>query len=246
MTVSVSSGRSKKTKRKTSPRPRGRPPFGEQPLSRALVLKQALALLDAEGLANLSMRVLAQRLGVSPMSLYNHVADKDGLLDALHEAVLLEALPARGFRVTTWKHTAAVIARTMRHGLQAHPNALTLFATRPMRAPALLRGVDAFLGCLLDAGFSPHTAIYLLDCIGMFTIGHAQAEFGTSPVAAPDRNGDDLVAELTSLKKQRLHHLTRVVTDTRSHNYDAEFEVGLAALLDGFELRLETVNRDRH
>jgi AcrR family transcriptional regulator len=208
-------------------------------------LKQALALLDAEGLANLSMRVLAQRLGVSPMSLYNHVAGKDGLLDALHEAVLLDTLPARGFRVTKWKHTAAVLARTMRRGLQAHPNALMLFATRPARSPALLRGVDAFLGCLLEAGFASHTAIYLLDCVGMFTIGHAMAEFGASPVAAPERNGDDLLAELASLKKQKLRHLARVVADTRSHDYDAEFEVGLGALLDGFELRLETMKRDR-
>jgi len=245
MTVSRSSGRSKKSKPKSSARARGRPPLGKQPLSRALVLKQALALLDAEGLAKLSMRVLARRLGVSPMSLYNHVADKDGLLDALHEAVLLDALPAQGFRVTTWKQTAAVLARALRHGLQAHPNALTLFATRPMRTPALLRGVDAFLGCLLDAGFVAHTAIYLLDCIGMFTIGHAHAEFGASPVAAPERNGDDLFAELTSLRKQKLHHLVHVVADTRSHDYDVEFEVGLGALLDGFELRLKTMLRNR-
>jgi AcrR family transcriptional regulator len=178
------------------------------------------------------------------MSLYNHVADKDGLLDALHEAVLLDVLPAR-FRVTTWKRTAAVIARTLRHGLQAHPNALALFATRPLRAPALLRGVDAFLGCLLEAGFASHTAIYLLDCIGMFTIGHALAEFGASPVAAPERNGADLFAELASLRKQKLHHLAQVVTDTRSLDYDTEFEVGLGALLAGFELRLETMKRDR-
>ena len=245
MTVSGSSGPSKKSKPKPSPRARGRPPLGKQPLSRNLVLEKALALLDAEGLANLSMRVLAQRLGVSPMSLYNHVADKDGLLDALHEAVLLDALPARGFRVTTWKQTAAVVARTLRHGLQAHPNALPLFATRPARSPALLRGVDAFLGCLLDAGFLSHTAIYLLDCIGMFTIGHALAEFGASPVAAPERNGNDLFADLASLRKQKLHHLARVVADTRSHDYDAEFEVGLGALLDGFEMHLDTKKRDR-
>jgi TetR/AcrR family transcriptional regulator, tetracycline repressor protein len=136
MTVSRSSGRSNGTKRKSSPRPRGRPPLGKQPLSRALVLKHALALLDAQGLANLSMRALAQHLGVSPMSLYNHVADKDALLDALHEAVLLDVLPVRGFRVTTWKRTAAVIARTLRQGLQAHPNALMLFATLQRSRPS--------------------------------------------------------------------------------------------------------------
>jgi len=245
MTVSRSSGRSNETKRKSSPRPRGRPPAGEQPLSRARVLKQALALLDAEGLANLSMRVLAQSLGVSPMSLYNHVRDKDGLLDALHEAVLIDVLPARGFRVTTWKRMAAVIAHALRRGLQTHPNALTLFATRPVRSQTLLRGTNAFLGRVLDAGFTSHSAIYLLDCIGMFTIGHALAEFGASPVAAPERNGEDLFAELASLKQQKLHHLARVVIDTRPHDYDAEFEVGLGALLDGFELRLETSKRSR-
>jgi len=108
-----------------------------------------------------------------------------------------------------------------------------------MRSPALLRGVDAFLGCLLDAGFASTSAIQLLDCIGMFTIGHALAEFGASPVAAPERNGDDLFSKLASLKKQKLHHLRRVISETRPHDYDAEFEMGLGALLEGFELQLK-------
>src|SRR5262245_28023639 len=73
---------------------RGRPPKGSgDALSRARVLREALALVDEEGLDAVSMRKLARRLGVDPMSLYNHVEGKDALLDGIAE-VLLASLPA--------------------------------------------------------------------------------------------------------------------------------------------------------
>ena len=237
-TASRFSGRSNVPKRKPTARPRGRPPVDKQPLSRELVLKTALSLLDSQGLVGLSMRLLAERLSVSPMSLYNHFRDKAGLLDALHEAVLLDVVASRRLRLAPWKSMATAIGRTLRRGLRAHPNALMLFATRPVRTPALLQAADRFLGALLDAGFSPRSAIFLLDSIGMFTIGHALAEFGVSQVAAPERDGEDLYSERASLTEQELHHLTRVVSETRPHDYEAEFEMGLGALLDGFELQL--------
>jgi TetR/AcrR family transcriptional regulator, tetracycline repressor protein len=231
------SGPSNVTQCNSATRPRGRPPLEKPLLSRKVVLKAALSLLDAKGLAAISMRVLAGQLGVTPMSFYNHFSDKSALLDALHEAVLLDVVPSRLFPAGPWKAMAIAMARTLRVALRAHPNALMLFATRPMRTPALLQAADGFLGVLLDAGFTSRKAMYLLDSIGMFTVGHAMAEFGASSVAAPERNGEDLHAERAALEKYELHNLLRVVTENRPHDYEAEYEMGLQAILDGFEVQ---------
>jgi hypothetical protein len=71
----------------------------------------------------------------------------------------------------------------------------------------------------------------------MFTVGHAFAEFGISPVAAPERDGSDLALEQKALARAGLVHLSRVLAATLLHDYTAEFESGPGALLDGFELQ---------
>ncbi len=235
--ASHSSGHSSVSRPKAHKRPRGRPTRKTQPLSREKVLRGALALLDEKGLTALSMRQLALAMGVTPMALYNHFAGKEDLLDAVHEAVLLDAPLPRIDAKTPWKQTATEIARTLRRGLRAHPHALILFATRPARTEAVLKAVDQFLGQLLAAGFSAHQSLYLFDGIGMFTVGHAFAEFGIAPVAAPERDGSDLIPRQKALARAGLVHLPRVLAATLPHNYTAEFESGLRALLDGFELQ---------
>jgi TetR/AcrR family transcriptional regulator, tetracycline repressor protein len=231
-------GRSDEERPSPQRRGRGRPPRSLQPLSRDGVLREALALLDQEGLAKVSVRKLAARLGVTPMSLYNHFASKDALFDALHDAVLLDVtMPAFGRR-TSWRHLAEQMARALREALRAHPQALPLFATRPVRSPVVLRTADKLLQQLLGAGFGPKQAIYVLDCVVMFTTGHALAEFGVSPAAAPERDGRDLLSQRVALLEAGLHCLVRVAEEVSPHDYNAEFEWGLCALLEGCGRRL--------
>jgi AcrR family transcriptional regulator len=206
-----------------------------QPLSRDRVLREALALLDQYGLGKLSIRQIALRLGVTPMSLYNHFANKDELFDALHEAALLEITTPTIPRRISWRQLAMRMATTLRQVLRAHPQALPLFATRPVRSPVLLRAADELLQRLLADGFRVQQALFLLDCVGDFTVGHALSEFGNSPAAAPDRDGKDLLAKRAALLKAGLHGLVRVTEEAVPHDYDAEFACGLTALLDGFE-----------
>ena len=74
-----------------------RRPKGKEPLSRERVLGAAIDLADRDGLESVSMRKLAQGLGVDPMSLYNHVRDKDDLLDGIADAIVAEIeVPAAG------------------------------------------------------------------------------------------------------------------------------------------------------
>ena len=212
-------------------------------LSRDKVLVAAVTLLDEQGLAGLSLRALARRLGVAPMSLYNHVASKEDLLDAIHEGILAEIAPLAGDPVGSWRAGLRQMAEALRAGLRAHPRAMLLFATRPARSAQLLAAVDGMLGVLLRAGFSAAQALYAVDSVAMFTIGHAFAEFGTSEVAAPELAGSDLLAQVTALRDAGLHNLVRAVTETAPHDYEAEFSQGLDALLDGYHALLRRARR---
>jgi len=116
---------------------RGRPPRDADVLSRARILREALVLIDEEGLAAVSMRKLAHRLGVDPMSLYNHVDGKDALLDGIAE-VLLAALPAPPV-VGDLRETMSAPAHGFRAAMLDHPRAAPLVLTRrlaSMTAPA--------------------------------------------------------------------------------------------------------------
>src|SRR4051812_17759624 len=111
-------------------------PVREPPaLSRALVCGEALALVDEEGLEALSMRRLGARLGVEAMSLYRHVRDKADLLDALHTAVLGDLRPVAAPGGEGWRALLGGLSRALRDALLRHPNVVSLFATRPVRAP---------------------------------------------------------------------------------------------------------------
>jgi AcrR family transcriptional regulator len=109
-------------------------PARRETLSRDRVLEAALALVDREGGEAVSMRRLAEALGVEAMSLYHHVENKAAVLDGIFERVLAElppAPPAKGFR-----SAMAERGRALRAVLRRHPNALAIFATRAFARPA--------------------------------------------------------------------------------------------------------------
>ena len=134
------------------------------PLRRARVVAEAMALADEQGLAALSMRALAGRLGVEAMSLYHHVAGKEALLDAMVDAVFGELhLPAVGGDWRAELRARSVSGRTV---LLRHPWAVGLMDSRRTPGPENLRHHDAVLGCLAAQGFSlvaAGTAFALLD-----------------------------------------------------------------------------------
>jgi AcrR family transcriptional regulator len=201
-------------------------------LSRDKVLAAALALVDQHGLRELSLRGLARTLGVQPMSLYNHVADKQDLLDAVHEAVLADALRSREYG-ESWRTGLRFLAQALRDGLRAHPRAVPLLASRPARSPAMLEAGNELLGMLLGAGFTARQALYAVDSVAVFTIGHAVAEFAGLEGSDPERNGVDLASQEARLRESGLTHLARVVVESAPHDYDAEFDQGLTALIVG-------------
>jgi AcrR family transcriptional regulator len=146
-------------------------------LTRERVCREALTLVDEEGLEALSMRRLGTRLGVEAMSLYKHVRDKADLLDALHAAVLGDlGAEVRAHAEADWRDLLAGLARALRKLLLAHPKVVPLFATRPVRAPEALEPIARTMMALVQAGFSARDAEKSIISVGVFTIGCVLAE----------------------------------------------------------------------
>src|ERR1700745_3233026 len=121
-----------------------------EPLSRTRGLGAALALADETGLATFSMRGLAQELGVVPMALYKHVANKEELLDGMVDIVFSEIeLPCAA---PDWRPAMRRRAISTREALKRHSWAIGMMESR-QPGPANLRNHNAVMGCLRKAGF---------------------------------------------------------------------------------------------
>jgi TetR/AcrR family transcriptional regulator, tetracycline repressor protein len=186
-------------------------------LSRERILDAALELLDRDGLEGLSMRKLGAAVGVEAMSLYNHVANKDALLDGIHERILLslEAPTAR-----TWQAFVRHQALALHRALLAHPNAIPLFATRPAATPAAIERLDLFLGVLLRAGFGPTQALSVVQLVAQLVVGHAMWTTGV---------------EVALIDKSAPPHVKQVERALVKWNPDRELELGIDAMIHGFE-----------
>src|SRR5881398_420612 len=144
------------------------------PLSNERVLQAAVAFADEPGIASLSMRKLGEVLGVEAMSLYNHVANKDQLLDGMVDLVFGEIdLPAGR---ADWKTAMRERAQSARRALGRHRWAITLMSTRTSPGPATLRHHDAVIGSLRAGGFSVTLAAHAFSALDSYIYGFALQE----------------------------------------------------------------------
>jgi AcrR family transcriptional regulator len=203
------------------------------PLSRERILQVALQKADKEGIEALSMRKLAQELGVKAMSLYNHVANKDAMVDGMVDRVVGEIeLPSRAVDWKTAMRQRAISAHTV---LLRHPWATLALMSRINVGPAMLCYVDATLACLVEAGFSYPMADYAWNALDShiygFTLQALNFPFDAEEYAAAAK---DYVAMIPPEKYPYLNQLTHHVMDGR-HDGLHSFEFGLNLLLDGLE-----------
>jgi AcrR family transcriptional regulator len=143
-------------------------------LSRERVLGAAVALADEGGLEELSMRKLAKSLGVEAMSLYNHIANKDQLLDGMVDLVFSEIEPPSPQE--DWKQEMRKRAISTRQALLRHPWAVGLMEARPNPGETNLRLHEAVLACLRQAGFSVEMAIHAYSVQDAYIYGFALQE----------------------------------------------------------------------
>jgi AcrR family transcriptional regulator len=209
---------------------------GRTRLRKPLVLQAAVALADKEGLDGFSMRRLAQELGVVPMALYKHVANKDELLDAMVDLVFDEIeSPAID---DDWRSAMRGRALSAREALKRHSWAIGVMETRSP-GPANLRNHNAVMGCLREAGFSFQTAIHAYSLQDAYIYGFAQQE-QTLGFQEPGDAGRAAQRRAQAISELDAYpYLAEIAAKLPESGYDnaVEFAWGLDLILDGLEHR---------
>ena len=206
-------------------------------LSKERVLQAAVELADREGLAAVSMRKIADRLGAGAMSLYHYFPNKDALLDDMVDAVFAEIEPPSPD--VEWQAALRTRAKSTRAALRRHPWALDVMETRMQPGMANLRLHDAVLACLRGAGFSVEDAVHAYSLQDAYIYGFALQEknlpFTTSEEAA--QVGEHMIEQFRPLADVLPHSFEVVDGYIAKGGYDptAEFEFGLDVILDGLE-----------
>jgi AcrR family transcriptional regulator len=203
------------------------------PLSRERVLHTAVALADQGGIEALSMRKLAQELGVEAMSLYNHVTNKDDLLDGIVELVAgeIDLAPDEA----EWKTGMRRRAISAHEVLSTHAWAGTLWMSSRSFGRARMRYAESVLQGLRQGGFSPDLTYHAFHVLQSYVLGvtlqeqNLQFEPGELKALAERYLRDFPADEFPELAE----HVRQHMEPTESHG--GTFEFGLELVLDGLE-----------
>jgi AcrR family transcriptional regulator len=168
---------------------------------RRLILDQALALVDERGLGAMSMRAVAERVGLTSMALYPYVGGKDSLLDGLVDLLHLELGAACATpEGVEWPNRLRALGRAVRALAHAHPGAFPLLLNRPAAAASASWLTAALRGVLHDAGARLEDVPRMARMLCAVLLGYATGEVtgglpagGPEPAAEFDANLDDLV-----------------------------------------------------
>ncbi|SHF28513.1 TetR/AcrR family transcriptional regulator [Streptoalloteichus hindustanus] len=198
-------------------------------LSPDLIRAAALRIIDAEGLAALSMRRLAEALGVRAASLYNHVRTKEALLDDVANAIVAGVEPPDP-DTDDWRAAVLGWARSYRAALAAHPHIVPFLAGEPLEREASLRLADAVHGVLVGAGWPPRQATMIGAAVRYLVLGAALGSFAGGFV-------DD--ADVYAERFPNLGQAHRLRAHADEIDRDS-FELALGALVDGLAARHPT------
>lgn len=209
-------------------------PEPRSPLSRERVLRTAVALADVGGIASVTMRELAQELGVEAMSLYHHVASKEDLLDGMVDRAFCEIELPRG---DDWKTAMRQRAISARQVLLGHRWAIGLMDSRAAPGPATLRHHDAVIGNLRAAGFSIGMAAHAFAILDSFIYGFVLQELSL-PFGSSEELADVAETILRDVPAEDYPHLTEMTVEhvlRPGYSFQDEYEFGLNLILDGLE-----------
>jgi len=203
-------------------------------LSRERIIQEALALLDEHGPDALSMRRLADRLGVAPNALYTHVRGKadliDGLIDNVYAGLELTPDPSGD-----WAQQLATLSQGIRAHLLAHPAVVPFALQQPGLGPHGLRLGEAIYSVLRPAGFSDQAAVGTVYALLTYILGFVALEVpraGTDP-----RTGDEFVRRLqaffAALPPSQFPHTVHLASLLARISTDDQFRFGIRTFLAG-------------
>jgi AcrR family transcriptional regulator len=209
-----------------------------KPLTRDRALRTAMALADAGGLEELTMRRLAQELRVEAMSLYHHVPNKEAILDGMVDLVFDEIeLPRADL---DWKTALRRRTSSVRDVLIRHRWALRILESRATPGVSTLAHHDAVLGCLRHAGFSIPLAAHAYAVIDSYVFGFVHTEL-TLPFQSDEETRKVAGAIFDQLPAGAFPHLAELAREhvlKPGYAYGNEFPFGLELVLDGLERAL--------
>jgi AcrR family transcriptional regulator len=213
-------------------------------LNRDRVLQAAVVLADEIGIEALSMRRLAEHLGVVPMALYKHVANKDELLDGMVDVIIAEIEPP--IQDAGWKNAVRERVLSARRMLQRHPWARPVLETRTNQTPTVLQYMDSVIGMFLAGGFSVDLTHHVMHALGSRMWGFTQEIFDDSSRPKPEAAAmaADAQAAMFAQMAESYPNVVRVAQSANHENDSVvsygcddqfEFEFALDLLLDGIE-----------
>ncbi|HSW98277.1 MAG TPA: TetR/AcrR family transcriptional regulator C-terminal domain-containing protein [Candidatus Saccharimonadales bacterium] len=204
-------------------------------LARDAIVAEALRLLDESGFAGLTLRRLAARLQVKAAALYWHFADKQDLIDAIAERIMLDEFqrlrPAQPFNTIPWRELLTTVARTNRGALMRYRDGAQIMAHANMGQGNMLDGMEALLGALSAQGFSLPLAMGSIFTIIRYTLGYVFEE------QADPHAGSRHAQRVARIKKlaARYPNIAQMFVDFHANgtSHETMFEQGLATILDG-------------
>jgi AcrR family transcriptional regulator len=203
-----------------------------EPLSKDRIIDAALHVMDAEGLDAVTMRRIGRELGVEAMSLYNHVEDKDDILNGVTERVMT------GFEYPDWTGDWFEDGRAMAHEwrrlLNLHPSVCQLLAERhkPLEGLAAFGAMDAALGLLRRAGLSDRDAAQAFNALGSYILGYVTMEQGLM-LGNDEDHAKQHDAAMDALRGSGLDNVVACLPHFADCDPDQQFEFGLDLIFRG-------------
>jgi AcrR family transcriptional regulator len=209
-----------------------------EPLTRDRIILTAVRIMDEEGLEAVSMRRIGRELGVEAMSLYNHVRDKEDILDSICEAVVSE------FRVPEaegWIEGARLAAREYRRLLLEHPTVITLMTERkrPFTSAESLRAYEFALDVFRTAGLSEADSVKAFHVFGGYIVGFVTMELGFMVGGPDDEAHAQAHQEMARmLQSADLPRMREAMPHFMNCDLEEQFEFGLDLLVEGIRARI--------
>ncbi len=213
---------------------RGRPPAGKARLSREIIVEAAISLVEKDGLEAATMRGVARQLRVDGMSIYNHVASHDELLDAITEHVLTHmTLPtitgALGADVRA-------IAGAFRDAALKYPRCASLVLTRQSGADAALAPTEVTLAICRTAGFSSEQSVHIVRSVLAYVVGSLLRE-ASADAAFSGTDAKGAAARRDVLSASGLPQVAEAAAYLSTCRHDQEFNFGLDLMITALEAK---------
>lgn len=209
---------------------------GNGPVSRAVILRCALRIVDDRGVDGLSMRRLSEAVGRDPTVIYRHIPNKAALLDGVAETVLAQLQVDAADQ--DWAGQLRTVAHDFRRLALEHPNVVPLLVTRPLatplgqRPPGMLRPLENVLALLTSAGFSGVDALHIYRMVFGYLHGHILTEL-QEVIERPEETDDVLRLGLHRLAVTEFPQVRALASALASYDGAAELGRGLDLLLSG-------------